>query len=272
MRIERCYFCSSKIYPGHGMMFVRNDSKCFRFCTSRCRRLFNRKKNPRKTRWTKSFRKSSGKELTVDPSFEFEKRRHVPVKYNREFWVKSIEAMKKITEIRERRERKFVMDRLAKDFKKQRLVNRHLVRDHIRLIRSAAAGLRKGNIVINEEDMEEDVMQRIIAEVSKPELKKKNKKKKLAEEEEMSEDEKIEEDDNDSDADDSDAHDEFDADDSDEDAADDNDEDAADDNDEDAADDNDEDASDDNNEDAAEDNDDEGSDVEMDDADEEDKE
>ena len=37
-------------------------------------------------RWTKAFRKAAGKELGVDPSFEFEKRRHVPVKYNRELW------------------------------------------------------------------------------------------------------------------------------------------------------------------------------------------
>ena len=31
--------------------------------------------------------------MAVDPSFEFEKRRNVPVKYNRELWTQSISAM-----------------------------------------------------------------------------------------------------------------------------------------------------------------------------------
>ena len=32
-------------------------------------------------------------ELAVDPSFEFEKRRNVPVKYDRELWTQTIAAM-----------------------------------------------------------------------------------------------------------------------------------------------------------------------------------
>ncbi|XP_052865897.1 probable ribosome biogenesis protein RLP24 [Anopheles cruzii] len=143
MRIETCFFCSSKIFPGHGMVFVRNDCKVFRFCRSKCRRAFNKKKNPRKIRWTKAYRKTHEKELTVDPSFEFEKRRNVPIKYNRELWSKTIEAVKKINEIKHRRECHFIMERLRKA--RDHEIHRDIVdvQKNISLIRSPAIGLKE---------------------------------------------------------------------------------------------------------------------------------
>merc|ERR1712116_10030 len=59
-------------------------------------RRFKAKRNPRKVRWTKAFRKSNGKELTIDPSLEFEKKRNTPMVYNREVWSKTIDAVKRI--------------------------------------------------------------------------------------------------------------------------------------------------------------------------------
>lgn len=114
MQITRCYFCSAPCYPGHGIMFVRNDSKAFRFCKSKCHKNFKMKRNPRKVRWTKAFRKASGKEMTVDSTLEFEKRRNVPVRYDRELVKKTVEAMERIAQIKARREAAFYKARMLK--------------------------------------------------------------------------------------------------------------------------------------------------------------
>nr|Q6P6G7.1 RecName: Full=Probable ribosome biogenesis protein RLP24; AltName: Full=Ribosomal L24 domain-containing protein 1 [Rattus norvegicus]AAH62237.1 Similar to ribosomal protein L24-like; 60S ribosomal protein L30 isolog; my024 protein; homolog of yeast ribosomal like protein 24 [Rattus norvegicus] len=143
MRIEKCYFCSGPIYPGHGMMFVRNDCKVFRFCKSKCHKNFKKKRNPRKVRWTKAFRKAAGKELTVDNSFEFEKRRNEPVKYQRELWNKTIDAMKRVEEIKQRRQAKFIMNRLKKNKELQKVQDIREVKQNIHLIRAPLAGKGK---------------------------------------------------------------------------------------------------------------------------------
>ncbi|XP_012252168.1 probable ribosome biogenesis protein RLP24 [Athalia rosae] len=143
MRIENCYFCSSRIYPGHGIQFVRNDCKIFKFCRSKCHAAFKKKKNPRKVKWTKAYRKTAGKELAVDPAFEFEKRRNIPLKYNRELWTKSVEAMKKIEAIRQKRQNTYIMQRLRKGRELEQDRDVKEVQRDLALIRSPAAGLKQ---------------------------------------------------------------------------------------------------------------------------------
>eukprot|EP00162_Nutomonas_longa_P024754 comp9141_c0_seq1/m.10457 comp9141_c0_seq1/g.10457 ORF comp9141_c0_seq1/g.10457 comp9141_c0_seq1/m.10457 type:complete len:180 (-) comp9141_c0_seq1:67-606(-) len=107
MRLEHCSFCGSTVYPGHGQMFVRNDCRTMRFCRPKCRKNYHMKRNPRKLRWTKAYRKANGKEMALDPAFNFEAKRNRIGKYDREVMAQTIFAMKRIADIRSRRETRF---------------------------------------------------------------------------------------------------------------------------------------------------------------------
>lgn len=111
MRIETCWFCSSSIYPGHGICFVRNDARIFRFCRSKCHKNFKMKRNPRKVKWTKAYRALAGKDLVNDSTFEMERKRNRPERYNRDVMAATLKAMKRVGEIRARREAKHIETR-----------------------------------------------------------------------------------------------------------------------------------------------------------------
>ncbi|KAF5751597.1 ribosome biogenesis protein RLP24 [Tripterygium wilfordii] len=104
MRLEKCWFCSSTVYPGHGIQFVRNDAKIFRFCRSKCHKNFKMKRNPRKVKWTKAYRRLHGKDMTQDSTFEFERKRNRPERYDRNLAENTLKAIKKIDKVRTDRE------------------------------------------------------------------------------------------------------------------------------------------------------------------------
>lgn len=51
--------------------------------------------------------------MTIDSTIEFEKRRNVPVRYDRELVQTTVKAMKRISEIKQRREHAFWKNRMA---------------------------------------------------------------------------------------------------------------------------------------------------------------
>ena len=66
MKTEVCNFSGAKIYPGHGKLFVRGDSKAFRLINNKCAVHFISKKNPRKFHWTVFFRRLHKKGVTEE--------------------------------------------------------------------------------------------------------------------------------------------------------------------------------------------------------------
>ncbi|KAL6884646.1 hypothetical protein ACP4OV_010582 [Aristida adscensionis] len=120
MRLEKCWFCSSTIYPGHGIQFVRNDAKIFRFCRSKCHKNFKMKRNPRKVKWTKAYRRLHGKDMTQDATFEFERKRNRPERYDRNVTEQTLKAIPLITKIRHDRLKKHITDRQKQGKTKER--------------------------------------------------------------------------------------------------------------------------------------------------------
>jgi len=58
--------------------------------------------------------------MTIDSTIDFEKRRNVPVRYDRDLIQTTVKAMKRVGEIKARRERVFFKHRMAASREKQR--------------------------------------------------------------------------------------------------------------------------------------------------------
>ncbi|WWC73729.1 60S ribosomal protein eL24 [Kwoniella pini CBS 10737] len=66
MRVDRCDFSGYKVYPSRGKVYVRGDSKTFRFLNHKSESLFLQRKNPRKIAWTQVYRRMHKKGITEE--------------------------------------------------------------------------------------------------------------------------------------------------------------------------------------------------------------
>eukprot|EP00240_Pyramimonas_obovata_P010949 CAMPEP_0118924994 /NCGR_PEP_ID=MMETSP1169-20130426/2924_1 /TAXON_ID=36882 /ORGANISM="Pyramimonas obovata, Strain CCMP722" /LENGTH=122 /DNA_ID=CAMNT_0006866165 /DNA_START=312 /DNA_END=680 /DNA_ORIENTATION=- len=100
------------------------------------------KRNPRKVAWTKAYRHGHGKELSEDTTFEMERKRNRPEKYNRLLVQKSVKAMKKILDIRKARQDRFYENRMKGKKSKDLAEAKRVLKDELHLVRPMEAQKR----------------------------------------------------------------------------------------------------------------------------------
>merc|ERR1712212_680469 len=96
-----------------------------------------------------------------DPSFEFEKRRNAPVKYNRELWQQTIDAMKRVEEIKLKRQAHHIHERQHKGRAIEKMKDIKEVQRDLALIKSPAAGMKRTNKDMDIEEDEEEIIEEI---------------------------------------------------------------------------------------------------------------
>ena len=72
--------------------------------------------------------------MLVDTTLQFAARRNIPVRYNRDLVSTTLKAMKRVSEIRARREAVFFRNRMAGNKKRARAANRKLVAENEHLL------------------------------------------------------------------------------------------------------------------------------------------
>jgi large subunit ribosomal protein L24e len=100
------------------------------------------KRNPKKVRWTKAFRRATGRELTMDRTLEFEKRRNRPQRYNRELWEKTVKAIKKVEEVKVAREKRMYQRRMLGARKQQAMEALETIKKHNSVVEGPLANFK----------------------------------------------------------------------------------------------------------------------------------
>ncbi|KAL6857983.1 60S ribosomal protein L24 [Amphichorda felina] len=91
MRTYDDSFSGQRIYPGKGKIYVRGDSKVFRFQNGKSESLFLQRKNPRRIAWTVLFRRQHRKGISEEVA---KKRTRRTVKAQRAIVGASLDVIK----------------------------------------------------------------------------------------------------------------------------------------------------------------------------------
>ena len=89
-----------------------------------------------------AFRRATGRELTMDKTLEFEKRRNRPVKYNRELWEKTVHAIQKVEEVKAAREKRMYQRRMMGARKKNAMEALETIKKHNSVVEGPLANFK----------------------------------------------------------------------------------------------------------------------------------
>eukprot|EP01035_Chromulina_nebulosa_P018763 gene18763-24530_t len=67
VKTELCSFSENRVYPGHGIRFIKRDGQPLLLSSSKSKSLYNQRKKPAKLTWTQAWRRlnKKGKEEGV---------------------------------------------------------------------------------------------------------------------------------------------------------------------------------------------------------------
>ncbi|CAM9479528.1 unnamed protein product [Choristocarpus tenellus] len=93
IKTDVCAFSEYRIYPGHGMRFIRRDGQPITLSSAKCKSLLVQRKKPAKLTWTQQAWRRLNKKIKVD---EVTRRRaRKATKLNRAIVGASLEEIKK---------------------------------------------------------------------------------------------------------------------------------------------------------------------------------
>ncbi|CAN0138721.1 unnamed protein product [Ascophyllum nodosum] len=93
IKTDPCAFSDNRVYPGHGIRFVRRDGQPVTLFSSKCKNLLlNQRKKPAKLTWTQAWRRLNKKIKVEEVS---RRRTRKATKLNRAIVGASLEEIKK---------------------------------------------------------------------------------------------------------------------------------------------------------------------------------
>merc|ERR1719152_392580 len=91
VKSETCSFSGNKIFPGHGIRYIRTDGRLFLFINGKAEASLLMKRNPRKISWTQFYRRLHKKGQTEETA---KKRAARKVKVQRAYVGASLDVIK----------------------------------------------------------------------------------------------------------------------------------------------------------------------------------